>query len=387
MTNKILLGVTASESLRLMAGFPEFLVSRGWEVLVVSSWGKVELPISTSVIKYVDIRMSRAPKPFRDLSALFHWIALLSRESPDVVLCGTPKAGMLGMISAWLCKVPTRIYHLRGLRLETSTGLSKKIYGFIEKIVISLSSVTLCVSPSLKQAVVSESLGPENKLVVLGKGSSNGIDITEFVVTKELRKEASEFSTQIGLRPDIPTIGFVGRLTSDKGVFDLIAAHKTLIEQNIPNQLLLVGNTENETEAKEIWNQIYGIPSIIAPGLIRKPQVAFGVMDIFCLPSYREGFPNVVLEAGLSKLPTITTTATGACDSVIPGKTGLIYETGEIEALVSGLSTLIRNPQHAHELGENAYKYVSTEFNRLAVWEKIEKFLTNLLSAKQTREL
>lgn len=384
---KIILGITSSESLRLMTGLPEFLASRGWEVVVVTSWGNAEQPISSSSIRYVDINMSRNPTPVKDLIALFRWIAVISREKPKVVFCGTPKAGMLGIIAAWLCRTPTRIYHLRGLRLETASGIAKQIFSFVEKTVITLSSVTLCVSPSLKRAVVSEGLGSESKLVVLGKGSSNGIDITEFVATEELKKTASEFSKQIGLREDIPTIGFVGRLTTDKGVFDLIAAHKTLLEQNMANQLLLIGNPENETEANKIKNEVKGIPSIFTPGLMRKPQIAFRLINIFCLPSYREGFPNVVLEAGLSKLPTVTTTATGACDSVVPGKTGIIYETGDITGLVEGLSTLIQNPRLANELGDNAFEFVSAEFNRLVVWEKIETFLTNMLPAKQTRGL
>ena len=386
-SQKILLGVTASESLKLMNGLPEFLASKGWEVIVVACWEGSEIPISTPAIKFVNIKMTRSPSPILDLYALVRWLFVLHKESPQVVFCGTPKAGMLGIVAGWLSRTPARIYHLRGLRLETSSGLSRQLFRLIERMVIYLSSVTLCVSPSLKEAVISEKLGPEDKLVVLGKGSSNGIEISEFGNLNYWSSEALEFSQKFGLDPNLPTIGFVGRLTADKGIFDLISAHKILIANRIPNQLLLVGKTENRKEADRISHLIQRNPKIIKPGLMLQPQIAFSLMTIFCLPSYREGFPNVVLEAGLSKLPTVTTTATGARDSVIPKKTGLIYRTGDLDDLVSALTTLIQDPSLAKKYGKNAYEFVAKEFDRLMIWEIIETFLRNTITPEQERNL
>lgn len=384
---KILLSVTASESLKLMNGLPEFLASRGWEVVVVTSWEDREAPISNSTVKFLNLKMSRKPSPLQDIVALFRWLIVIFKESPHVVFCGTPKAGMLGILAAWLNQTPVRIYHLRGLRLETSTGISKKIYRAIEQMVISLSTDTLCVSPSLKSVIISERLGSENKLTVLGKGSSNGIDINEFGNTKRWSYQASELSKKLGINPDLPTIGFVGRLTADKGIFDLISAHKTLIEHKLPNQLLLVGKTEDALEAAKIEELIADDPLIFQTGLMQHPQIAFLLMNIFCLPTYREGFPNVVLEAGMNLLPTVTTSATGSRDSVIPEKTGIIYKTGDVEALVSSLSTLIHNPSLARKYGENAFKFVTKEFDRAVIWEQIETFISIKLASELSRKL
>ena len=377
---KILLGVTASESLKLMNGLPEFLASKGWEVVVVASWEDQKIPDSTSTVRYLDLRMSRNPSPLLDLASLIRWLIVIFKESPQVVFCGTPKAGMLGIFASWFNRTPVRIYHLRGLRLETSYGVGRIIFSVIERIVISLSTFTLCVSQSLKDAVVSRRLGSKYKLFVLGKGSSNGIDINEFGKPKASPEETLDFSKKYGLNPKLPIIGFVGRLTKDKGVFDLIYAHEILIANGIPNQLLLVGKTENQIEEVKINELIYKNPLIFHTGLLQNPQIAFNAMTIFCLPTYREGFPNVVLEAGLSKVPTVTTDATGAVDSVLNEVTGLIYQKGNIQELVYCIERLIKEPKNSRQFGQNAFKFVTENFERVNFWEKLNDLLLQALN-------
>lgn len=358
-----------------MKGLPEFLASQGWEVIVVASFKDLFVSHSMQNVKYIDIPMAREPSLIQDIKAFWKWGKVLRKEKPDVIFTGTPKAGLIGILSSYFARVPIRIYHLRGLRYETTTGLKRIFFKFIEKFNMHYSTSIVCVSPSLMNVVLENHLAPSKKLKIIGLGSSNGINLNRFQQTNEVINQSKALAESIGIDQYIPVVGFVGRINKDKGIFDLLKAHEILTQEGLRHQLLIVGPKEFSESTLQKQIEALNLEDIHFTGLINNPVIAYQLMNIFCLPTYREGFPNVVLEAGLVGLPTITTEATGAKDSVISNKTGLKYPAGDIDALCISLRQLLTNKLLAKQMGQNAREYVSTNFKQETIWKLTNEYL------------
>lgn len=367
----ILLGVTADQSLALMRGFPEHLRDAGWNVHVVSSDGPELRTLSAMPgITTHAIEMRRQPSPFRDLASLLSWILMLRRVRPIVTSLGTPKAGLLGGVAAKLTRVPRRVYHLRGLRLETARGISLFVLSLMERISIWAAHDVLAVSESLRAKTITLRLASAAKIHVLGKGSSNGVDLDWH--DPDAFNAAGVKSLAQSLRIDlgVPVIGFVGRLSSDKGLAVLAQARVILANRGVDHQLLVVGGIDG-AETAELLTSIRrsGRPAI-ETGHVVDPRPYYLLMDVLCLPTFREGFPNVVLEAAALGIPTVTTTATGAIDSVVDGTTGLLADVGSAESLADALHRLLQDRDAARAMGAAARTRAAIDYDRRAVWAR-----------------
>lgn len=374
----IVLGVTVDLSLRLMAGFPAYLVSRGWEVHVVCSpSAALDALAEVDGVTVHPLPMRRDPAPFADLRSLVAWIRLLRRVRPDVVSTGTPKAGLLGMLAARLTRVPSRVYLLRGLRLETATGLGRRILTLLERLSISSAQVTIAVSRSLAARAVELRLGRPERFVVLGDGSSNGVDVEAIERLSQDAGERSALRAQLGL-DDRPVVGFVGRLTEDKGVAVLGDALRQLRSRGTDVQLLLVGAAESGGEDP------LGAAgaTVVRTGFVTDPERYYAAMDLLCLPTFREGFPNVVLEAAAAGIPTVTTDATGAVDSVVDGETGLVVPVRDATALADAIGRLSAEPELRARLGAAARVRARERFARPVVWAAQEEFYRSVLGER-----
>lgn len=372
---RILLGVTVDDSLMLMSGFPEFLAERGWDVHVVSAPGpRLEALKSLRGISAHEIPMVRDPSPLADLRSFLAWLQLLNHLKPDVISVGTPKAGMFGSLAGFLTRVPRRIYHLRGLRLETECGARRLVFSLIEKLTMTVSTQVLSVSASLRQRSVDLRLVRGHKVVVLGKGSSNGVDIQRFEKACVSGSDVAALKSKLGLTADSPVVGFVGRLGRAKGLGVLAEARAILAEREIDYQLLVIGDVDDESGADSLKKlELCGRKPVTA-GRVHDVAPYYGLMDVMCLPTLREGFPNVVLEASAAGLPTVTTNATGAVDSVVHGETGLIVEVNSASDLAESLAQMISNPELRLRMGRAARARVVANFDRRAVWSKTERF-------------
>lgn len=368
---KILLAVTADMSLTLMRGFPEYLSSQGWEVHVVSSPGPLLASLSTHPGIHTHVlSMERQPSPVKDLVALVAWIRLLRLVRPDVVSVGTPKAALLGSIAGRLVGVPRRIYLLRGLRLETATGFLRHVLTFLEKLSIAASHDVVAVSPSLRERAIELGLVKGTKIRVLGAGSSNGIDPDAYLEANFPGMELTRLRTSLGLVDDVPVIGFVGRLSVDKGIRILSEARKILSAAGVDHQLLVVGGNDQGQDSSVVTSRVLNVREAIVTGHVTDPRLHYRLMDVLCLPTYREGFPNVVLEAGASRVPTVTTDATGAIDSVVDNVTGLVVEVGSSTQLAAALEELLVDPVKRTTMGDAALKRIQESYRRIDVWER-----------------
>ena len=376
---RILLGVTVAKSLILMRGLPELLLANGWDVHVVSSPGPGLDDLTSRGISVHPLSMAREPSPAQDLRSLLAWRAVVRDIQPDVVFSGTPKAGLLGMLAGRLARVPVRIYHLRGLRLETATGWRRHLYGVVERIAIGASTSTLSVSKSLSDRVVALGLGASDRITVLGSGSSNGVDLAQF----SPGGPDPELQRHLGIDPSIPVIGFVGRLAADKGARELIEASKTIARRGLHHQLLVVGEVEDQGVLDQFLDlKSAGVPVVLA-GHVVDSAPYYRLMTLFCLPTYREGFPNVVLEATASGVCVVTTDATGARDSVVDGESGVIVPVRDAPSLALAFIEILMHREKREDLARAGRERTAAEFGRHRVQESTIEFLARATRATQ----
>jgi glycosyltransferase involved in cell wall biosynthesis len=244
----------------------------------------------------------------------------------------------------------------------------------LERVAAAAAHTVVAVSPSLRDLYVSMGLARASKVVTIGSGSSNGVDLQAHELVNIDSDALASARRLLEARPGVPVIGFVGRLTTDKGLTVLALALDELRRRGVDHQVLVVGGVDG-VGAPSLATDIAKLEhSAIVTGHVADPRPYYHCMDVLCLPTYREGFPNVVLEASASGIPTVTTFATGAVDSVVNGVTGYTVKVGSMIALADALEEVLRNPADARKLGLNARARVEAEFDRQSIWEAWASF-------------
>lgn len=365
--------VTVSKSIPLMKGQIEFLRGKGLDACIISSDGKEIRKFDKDAYRIVN--MEREISILKDIKSLVNLIILFLKEKPLIVNSGTPKAGLLGTIAAFITKRPNRIYTVRGLRLETVTGLRYKLLYTMEKIAMMCSTDIIAISDSLKEKIIELGLAKESKIRILGYGSSNGLNVKDFNVTNN--------KIDINIKEQLVNsfvVGYVGRIVKDKGISELIKSFQKLQELKYNIKLLIVGDFEkadsiSDEEIKILKND----SNIVWVNRVDNPVAYFNNMDVFVFPTYREGFGNVSIEAQLLKVPVITTNVTGAKDTVINGETGFIVEKNEVDAIVEKIELLINDENYRKNLGENGKKWIEKYFSNDIIWNDLEQLYINLL--------
>lgn len=374
--------VTVSLSIRFMYGQLNYLNQEGYDLTVIASPGqeldKVEREEGVSTYP---IKMERYISPLKDIISLIKLVLALIKIRPHITNVGTPKAGLLGGIASWMIRTPYRIYTMHGLRLETTKGLTRLILFISEKITCMCAHKVICVSNSLKDRALELGLLDEKKAVVLGSGSSNGIDLHLYSKTPEVEQEAKRIRRDLSIPENIPIIGFVGRLTYDKGIVELINSYKILKHEYPDLRLLLVGWYENGDPVPESTRiDIENDPDIIITGYVENPGPYYLIMDFLVFLSHREGFPTVPLEAAALEKPVVTTNATGARDAVIDDVTGFIVPIHNSEAVIKAIKNFLDNPDLVTHYGRAGRKRVEIEFKPERIWEEVNRLYKQMIA-------
>lgn len=377
---RVLQMVTDATSASLfMAGQLGYLRDQGFEVAVASSPGPaLDTLQQREQVQVFPIPMSREIAPFNDLHALRHTFKVVQQFQPHVVSAGTPKAGLLGMLAARMARVPVRIYMVRGLRLETARGGKRKLLTLTERLTCRCAGTVLCVSPSLRERFSELGLCVPEKLLVLAEGSSNGVRTGRFAATAQNLGRAKQLAAQLNLpMPDASpgrslTVGFVGRLTRDKGIVELCDAFFRLKERWPDAKLLLVGDFEaGDPVPTDVRARLAASADVVITGFVRDPSLYYHLMGQLVLPSHREGFPNAPLEAAAAGLPVVAFDATGTRDAVVHQQTGTLVAVGDVPALADAIGGYLESPALRMGHGLTGKRRVETEFQPERIWSEL----------------
>ena len=361
-------------------GHLAFLRETGFDVHLVSRPGpSLSRVRDSSGVETHEIPFQREIAPAADLQCLSKLTKLLRRLAPEAVNASTPKAALLGLLAARRAQVPHRLYLVRGLRLETTTGLKRRVLVAAERATFRAATRSYCVSHSLRRRYLElvggrgEGRAAErpaaDRLKVLVNGSSNGVSLGRFVNASnpDARAHARE---RLGIPPNAPVVGFVGRLTRDKGIADLVEAFGWVAGDRYPEaRLVLLGDFEQgDPVDAETRRRIESGGAIVRLPFSERPEEDYAAFDVVAFPSYREGFPNVPLEAAASRLPVAGYRATGTVDAVVDGETGTLVPIGDRHAFGSALASYLADPDLRRRHGENGHSRAASEFRPRRIW-------------------
>lgn len=372
-------------SLVFLRGQVEFMRSRGLDVHVMTSPGQyLERFAQEEGAQAHAIPMERRITPLKDLVSLFRIVGALRRVKPDVVHASTPKGGLLGTIAARMAGVPVVIYHIRGLAFTGGGTVQRTLLKTTERIAAKLAHRVLCVSKSVRDEAVAEGIVAWEKTVVLGAGSSNGVAAqTRFNPALVAPGTREAIRKQFGIPQDAVVVGFVGRLVKDKGVVELADAWESVSRKHPNAWLLIIGPWEPRDPVPQATREKLESGSQIAfAGEQEEMAPFYSAMDLVALPTYREGFPNVPLEAAAMQLPSVVTQVTGCVDAVVHGVTGTIVPPRDVASLADAISAYVENGELRRRHGNSGRERVLREFEPKAVWNALHDEYRALMKAR-----
>lgn len=368
--------------LNFFRGQVAYMKARGFHISVITSPGDLlEQFAHREGVETYPVLMHRRITPLHDVLALLRIYRILRRVRPDIVHAHTPKGGLLGTVAAWLCRVPVRIYHIRGLPHLASSGVKRRLLRWSEKVACRLAHQVLCVSHSIQQIAIEEGLCPAYKIKVLASGSGQGVDADgRFNPNRFTEQEKQELRSRLGIPQEALVIGFVGRIVRDKGMVELAEAWRHLREDYSQVHLLLVGDYEQQDPVPdEVRNLLNNDPRVHITGWLADTASYYAIMHLLVLPSYREGFPNTPLEAAGMELPVVATDIPGCRDAVEAGQTALLVPPGDARALEKAIRCYLDNPALRQQHGQAGRARVLQLFRQEILWQALYEEYVSLL--------
>lgn len=375
MKKKILRITTISESLNILLKGQLGFLNQYFEVVGVADGEELLAKVSEREgIRTVHIPIKREISIFNDLKSLISLIRLIKTEKPYIVHANTPKGSLLGLIAAWYCGVPVRIYTVTGLRFETTAGNFRRLLIFMEKICCHCSTHIIPEGDGVKQTLLKNNITakPINKIL---NGSINGIDLDFFNVNLISDQERFILWSKYKISLDDFVFVFVGRLVNDKGINELVEAFLKLKELTNSKslKLLLVGPFEEKLDPllPSTIRIISENDAIISVGFQSDVRPFFAISSCLVFPSYREGFPNVVLQAGAMGLPSIVTDINGCNEIIVNGENGIIVPKKNVERLYEAMKFYYENSMSLENSSKIARAMIESRYNQPKVWDAL----------------
>ena len=374
MKKKIIRLSTIPMSLDILLQGQLRMLSEQYEVVAVSSPGSdLEKVEKREGVRTVAVPMERQISPLRDLVSLFCLIRLFHREKPWMVHSLTPKAGLLSMMAAWICRVPVRIHSFTGLVFPTASGLKQKILIATDSITCACATTVLPEGKGVQRDLERFRI-TSKPLNIIGNGNINGIDLEFFDQTPAILEQAEKYRKE-----EVVTFCFVGRIVRDKGINELVSAFQRL-HQAYPNtRLVLVGPFEEQLDPvlPETRQMIEQHTAIEWMGWQDDIRPFLAASEVFVFPSYREGFPNVVLQAGAMGLPCIVTDINGSNEIISESINGCIIPSQNEQALYEAMEKML-NQEERQKLAQQARPQIANRYERKALWKELLKFYRSL---------
>lgn len=362
----------------------KFMKDSGWEVIMVSADGReVNEVVRREGCEHRVIPFTRKITPLKDLYCIWQLIKFFKEEKPDIVHTHTPKAGLLGMIAAAIAGIPVRIHTLAGLPYVLTTNQKRKVLVAMEKLTFKACTELWPNSVSLKEFIVAENLVDASKIKVIAEGSSNGVNLEAFNRGKLKENHLVAAMMRVAPAENDFIILAVGRLVKDKGIEDLVGA---FLQSKIVNKskLVLLGSFEQDLNplASDVIRKINDHPRIVHIEWTDHVSHYMAISDILVHASHREGFPNVLLEAGAISCPIICSDIPGNTDLVDHQKTGLVFPVKDKQALQEALEFAFVKKEKMYSFADDLYKKVALKYNRRRLHQAILENYQRLLQTQ-----
>ena len=385
MNQKLIRITTVPISLEKLLENQLRFMNRFFEVTAVSSddhrlqqFGK-EQDVDTF---HVDL--TRKITPIKDLKAVVKLYKFLKKEKPSIVHTHTPKAGIVGMLASKLAGVPIRMHTVAGLPLMQTSGVKRTVLNTVEKLTYYCATNVYPNSKGLKEFIFNKKLISERKLKILGNGSSNGIDTKHFSPSQVSDLEKRQLRTDLNISKNDFVFVFVGRLVGDKGINELVQAFIKMSKTHTNSKLLLVGPLETDLAPllPNTLNEIKMNDAIIYTGFQTDVRPYLAISDVLVFPSYREGFPNVVMQAGAMGLPSIVTDINGCNEIIQPDVNGILIPVKNIQAIYKAMEELINDKSYYNKLQNKSRQIIVSRYSQAELWNALLKEYNHLIELK-----
>lgn len=352
------------------------MVNEHYEVVAVSSPGKeMQVLREREGIRTIEVPMERRISPIKDFISLIWMILVFAQERPYMVHSMTPKAGLISMLAGWITRVPVRMHTFTGLVFPTATGWKQRLLIWTDRLTCACATHVNPEGEGVKRDLITYGI-TKKPLRIIGNGSICGVDMTYFDRTAAFVKQAATYREE-----GCFTFCFVGRMVRDKGINELVSAFVRLYKQYPQVRLLLVGSFEKKLDPvlPETEKTIQGHPGIRFMGFQSDIRPFLVASEVLVLPSYREGFPNVVLQAGAMGLPSIVTDINGSNEIILPNENGVIIPSKNEEALYRAMENFLLHPEEVQRMAKKARSLIASRYDRKVMWKALMETYQELI--------
>jgi glycosyltransferase involved in cell wall biosynthesis len=353
------------------------MLSSFYEVVAVSSPGeRLDSVREREGIRTIAMPMERHISLLKDIVSLVRLIFLFAKERPEIVHSMTPKAGLLSMVASWITRVPIRMHTYTGLVFPSATGSKQKILILMDRLLCACATYINPEGQGVKKDLIKYHI-TNKPLHIIANGNVRGIDLEYYNRTEEVIRKAEQY-----INKDVFTFCFVGRMVKDKGVNELIKAFAKLVSHYHNVRLILVGPFEDQLDPllPETYNLLNANSNILQVGSQEDVRPFFAASDALVFPSYREGFPNVVLEAGAMELPSIVTDINGSNEIIIEGENGVIIPSKDVDTLYDAMKSFIENPEKVKGMSLKARPMIASRFEQKMIWNELLNVYQTLIA-------
>lgn len=366
-SKRVLHVFTVADSIGFLRGQPAFMREAGWELAVACS-GEPPAWAAGAFAGHFEVPIARRVSPLADLRAIAQVVSIIRSYRPTLVHAHTPKGGLVGVLAGALCGLPV-VYHMRGSVLETATGAMRLLLWAAEWVTCHYADRVVCVSHSLRDSAISMGVVGAEKAVVLAGGSGNGVDAAGRFDPALHAGARAEVRSAWGVGEETVVAGFVGRLANEKGIRELVQAAALLADVVPQLRIALVGDVdERDPVGGALLAAIEASPNLFRLEGTPRIEQFYAGFDLVVLPTYREGLPNVLLEAAAMGLPVVATRVTGCVDVVVDGETGLLVAARDASALASAIGHYAGDAELRRSDGAAGRAHVLERFAQPRVW-------------------
>jgi len=349
------------------------LKAKGMRITLVTSAGEeLDEFIADDSIQVIPVEIPRKIQPLADLKALYILYQLFASKNFTIVHSTTPKAGLLCAIVAKLTGIPIRLHTFTGQVWATKTGLMKSLLQFLDKIIVTLNTHCYTDSPSQRQYLIDSKIASKDNLSTYSHGSLAGVDLKRFSPQRFDETHKRKIRQSLNIKDNVFVLTFIGRLIKDKGIYELLASFER-IQSKFPNVHLIILGPMEEKDSFKLLNTINNLPTVHWLGNVSEPEQYLSITDVLCLPSYREGFGTVVIEAAAMSVPTVGSNISGLVDAIEDGVTGLLVPKQNEKKFAFALEKLIVDPNYLQKMKVSTKEYCELHFDSKKVNACVEK--------------